>query len=136
MTKEAFIELVTADQPDAPAYFTYDAVLNTQGAADARRDARARAEADELERVLALAPSGAQMLDTRDPAEFAAAHSRAASTSASAASTPRGAARSLSRSADRDLIADPGRENEAATRLGRIGFDSVAGYLRGGMEAT
>ena len=27
------------------------------------------------------------------------------------------------------LIAEPGREVEAATRLGRIGFDTVAGYL-------
>src|SRR5271154_5488357 len=30
MTKDAFIRLVTADQPDAPAYFTYDAILNTR----------------------------------------------------------------------------------------------------------
>ena len=30
MSKAAFIELVTADQPDAPPYFTYDAVLNSQ----------------------------------------------------------------------------------------------------------
>src|SRR3984893_12546740 len=30
MSKEQFIQLVTADQPEAPAYFTYDAVLNSQ----------------------------------------------------------------------------------------------------------
>ena len=30
LSKEAFIELVTADQPDAPSYFTYDAVLNSR----------------------------------------------------------------------------------------------------------
>src|SRR5438046_8092603 len=30
MSKDAFIELVTVDQPDAPAYFTYDAVLNSR----------------------------------------------------------------------------------------------------------
>ena len=30
MSKAAFIELVTADQPDAPPYFTYDAVLNSK----------------------------------------------------------------------------------------------------------
>src|SRR6185437_1819612 len=30
MSKEAFIKVVTADQPDAPSYFTYDAVLNSQ----------------------------------------------------------------------------------------------------------
>jgi rhodanese-related sulfurtransferase len=32
------------------------------------------------------------------------------------------------------LVAEPGREIEAATRLGRIGFDMVAGYLDGGMQ--
>src|SRR5262245_18850126 len=30
MTKAAFLDIVTADQPDAPAYFTYDAVLNSR----------------------------------------------------------------------------------------------------------
>ena len=30
MSKAAFVELVTADQPDAPPYFTYDAVLNSK----------------------------------------------------------------------------------------------------------
>src|ERR1700737_4198496 len=30
MSREEFIRLVTADQPDAPAYFAYDAILNTR----------------------------------------------------------------------------------------------------------
>src|SRR5262249_56786087 len=30
MSKDEFIQVVTADQPDAPAYFTYDAVLNSE----------------------------------------------------------------------------------------------------------
>src|SRR5712692_7094676 len=30
MTRAAFVDLVTADQPDAPPYFTYDAVLNSR----------------------------------------------------------------------------------------------------------
>src|SRR6185437_11434573 len=30
MSKNDFVSLVTADQPDAPAYFTYAAVLNTR----------------------------------------------------------------------------------------------------------
>ena len=61
MSKAAFIDLVTADQPDAPAYSTYDAVLNS----------RERATLDEL---LAEQARGAQVLDTREPASFAAAH--------------------------------------------------------------
>ena len=40
-------------------------------------------------------------------------------------------------SPDRSLVivAELGQEEEAATRLGRIGFDAVAGYLDGGMAA-
>jgi rhodanese-related sulfurtransferase len=33
------------------------------------------------------------------------------------------------------IIAEPGREQEAALRLGRIGFDHVKGYLKDGMVA-
>ena len=33
------------------------------------------------------------------------------------------------------IIAEPGREQEAAIRLGRIGFDHVKGFLKDGMEA-
>jgi rhodanese-related sulfurtransferase len=33
------------------------------------------------------------------------------------------------------VIAEPGEEEESVMRLGRIGFDNVAGYLRDGMHA-
>jgi rhodanese-related sulfurtransferase len=33
------------------------------------------------------------------------------------------------------IIADPGREIESAVRLGRIGFDNVAGYLQDGLKS-
>jgi rhodanese-related sulfurtransferase len=33
------------------------------------------------------------------------------------------------------IIANPGRENESAIRLGRIGFDHVAGYLQNGLQS-
>lgn len=32
-------------------------------------------------------------------------------------------------------VADPGREEEVVTRLSRVGFDNVLGYLAGGVEA-
>jgi len=34
------------------------------------------------------------------------------------------------------MIADPGHENESALRLGRIGLDSVVGYLDGGFRSV
>jgi len=33
------------------------------------------------------------------------------------------------------IIADPGREHEAATRLGRIGFDHVVGCMKDGLRS-
>jgi glyoxylase-like metal-dependent hydrolase (beta-lactamase superfamily II) len=74
MSKERFVELVTADQPDAPAYFSYDAVLNSR-----ERPTLDQALARELkpltvDEAAAAVRDGAQLLDTRDPSEFAAAH--------------------------------------------------------------
>jgi hypothetical protein len=70
MSKAAFVELVTADQPDAPSYFNYDAVLNSQERPTLDQTLE-RIGALTLDQVLALQAVGAQVLDTRDPAEFA-----------------------------------------------------------------
>ena len=34
------------------------------------------------------------------------------------------------------IVADPGAEAESAMRLGRIGFDHVIGYLKGGLRSA
>src|SRR5216110_32874 len=74
MTKPAFIDLVTADQPDAPPYFAYDAVLNAKERPTLDEALARELNPMTLELVLALQRTGGQMLDTRDPVEFAAAH--------------------------------------------------------------
>jgi len=79
MTKGAFVELVTADQPDAPPYFTYDAVLNSKERPTLDETLARELNPMTLDQVLALQDVGGQLLDTRDPAEFAAAHLQAAS---------------------------------------------------------
>src|SRR5262245_53799106 len=73
MTKAAFVDLVTADQPDAPPYFTYDAVLNSQER-PTLDEALKHLTPMTLDQVLALKEVGAQIVDTRDPSDFAAAH--------------------------------------------------------------
>ena len=73
MSKDKFVELVTTDQPDAPAYFTYDAVLNSQERPTLDQTME-RVDALSLDQLLALQAVGAQVLDTRDAAEFAVAH--------------------------------------------------------------
>src|SRR5580692_4558284 len=60
MTKEEFIRLVTADQPDAPAYFTYDAILNTRERATLDRNLELVLHPVGLDEVLQMGDAGAQ----------------------------------------------------------------------------
>jgi glyoxylase-like metal-dependent hydrolase (beta-lactamase superfamily II) len=135
MTKEEFIRIVTADQPDSPAYFTYDAILNTKERATLdttlERELRPLALAEVIERR----DRGAQVLDTRDPTEYAGAHVRGSINIGLGGSYATWAGTLLSPDRPIVVVADPGREEESATRLGRIGFDNVAGFLDGGMQA-
>ena len=134
MSKEAFLQVVTADQPDAPAYFTYDAVLNSQER-PTLDDTLARVNPMTLDDVLALQEVGAQILDTRDPSEFAAAHLSGSINIGLGGQYATWAGTVLDRDHPIVIVSDPGRESEAATRLGRIGFDHVAGYLEGGLHS-
>src|SRR6266487_1790491 len=74
MTKAAFVDLVTADQPEAPAYFTYDAVLNSKERPTLDEALARELNPMTLDQVLALSEVGGQLLDTRDATDFAAAH--------------------------------------------------------------
>jgi rhodanese-related sulfurtransferase len=123
---------VTADQPDAPSYFTYDAVLNSQERPTLDQTLK-RISALTLEQLLALQGAGAQVLDTRDPAEFAAAHLAGSINIGLGGEYATWAGTVLNHEQPIVIIADPGREHEAAMRLGRIGFDQVVGYLEGGL---
>lgn len=135
MAKEDFIRLVTADQPEAPAYFTYDAILNTRERATLDVTLEQSLQPVELDEVLKMGDAGAQILDVRDAAEYAKGHMAGSiniglgGQYATWAGTVLDAARPIV------IIAEPGREQEAALRLGRIGFDHVKGYLRDGMVA-
>jgi hydroxyacylglutathione hydrolase len=135
MTKEQFIQVVTADQPDAPAYFTYDAVLNSQERDTLDRALEREMKPLRLDEMLELQKAGAQILDTRDPEEFAAAHLKGSINIGLGGQYATWAGTVLNHKDLIAIIADPGRESESAVRLGRIGFDNVAGYLRDGLKS-
>jgi len=135
MTKEEFVRVVTADQPDAPAYFTYDAILNTRERASLDKNLEQVLRPIELEEVLRLGDAGAQILDVRDPAEYAKDHLAGSINIGLGGQYATWAGTVLDRAKPIVIVAEPGREQEAALRLGRIGFDHVKGYLRGGMAA-
>ena len=134
MSRERFVEVVTTDQPDTPAYFTYDAVLNSRERPTLSEALERELQPLSLERVLELVGEGAQLLDTRDLADFEGAHLRGAVNVGLGGSFATWCGTVLDPGRAVVVVAEPGREVEAATRLGRIGFDSVAGFLEGGMQ--
>jgi rhodanese-related sulfurtransferase len=135
MTRDDFVRIVTADQPDAPDYFTYDAILNTKEHPTLDRSLERGLKPLGVDEAVRLGARGVQLVDVREPADFAGAHwagslnipldGKYATWAGTLLSPKRGIA----------LLSEPGREEEAATRLGRIGFDDVLGYLDGGMGA-
>lgn len=135
MSKQAFIELVTADQPEAPPYFTYDAVLNSQERPTLDDALGRELKPLQLDRVLELQTSGAQVLDTRESEEFATAHLAGSINIGLSGQYATWAGTVLNHEHPIVIIANPGRERESAVRLGRIGFDNVAGFLAEGMRS-
>lgn len=133
MSRDAFVDLVTADQPDAPPYFTYDAVLNTKERPTLEEALAERLRPLSLDEALALRNTGAQVLDARDGSDFAAAHLTGSINVGLVGQFATWAGTVLARDKPIVIIADPGREAEAALRLGRIGFDHIAGYLKDGL---
>ena len=135
MTADEFVSIVLAEQPDAPAYFTYDAVLNTKERPTLESTLRRGLRPLTLDEVLRMRNTGAQLLDTRDPAEFEGAHLVDSVNISLGGQFATWAGTLLDPARAIVIVATPGREWESAMRLGRIGFDNVAGYLEGGMAA-
>jgi hydroxyacylglutathione hydrolase len=135
MSKKAFIELVTADQPEAPPYFTYDAVLNSKERPTLDQALKRELKPLALDAVLTLQAEGAQLVDTRDPEEFGAAHLTGSINIGLTGQYATWAGTVLDRVHPIVIIAAPDREGESAIRLGRIGFDHIAGYLDNGLKS-
>ena len=135
MSKEEFIRMVVVDQPDAPQYFAFDAILNTRERVTLDSNLERVLHPVALDEVIRQGDAGAQVLDVRDAAEFAVGHLAGSINIGLGGQYATWAGTLLDRGKPIVIIAEPGREQEAALRLGRIGFDHVWGYLDGGMAA-
>ena len=85
--------------------------------------------------MIDLKGKGAQLLDARDPADFAGAHLADSLDIGLGGGYATWCGTLLDRERPIVIVVDPGKEEEATIRLGRIGFDYVGGYLEGGMQA-
>ncbi|MDW3177425.1 MAG: rhodanese-like domain-containing protein [Acidimicrobiia bacterium] len=127
MSKEKFIEVVTAGQTAPPAYFSYDAGLNR--ALRPLLDEAASPPEMTLEEVLASQRAGAVVLDTRGPEEFALGHLTGSVNIGMAGRYAEFAGGVITPETPMVIVADDGLEREAKNRLARIGFDNVVGFL-------
>src|SRR6202046_5153693 len=122
MSKEEFIRLVTADQPDAPPYFTYDAILNTRERATLDSNLEKVLRPINLADVLQMGDAAAQILDVLDPAEYAKGHLAGSINIGLGGQYATWAGTLLDRTTPIVLIADPGRGNESGGGSGALGF--------------
>ncbi|MBX7186122.1 MAG: MBL fold metallo-hydrolase [Vicinamibacteria bacterium] len=132
MDRDAFIRFLTKDVPETPAYFPMDVEINRRGAPALEPGMRPRPLG--AAEVKALQAAGAVVVDVRPSEEYAAG------------SVPQ----SLNIGLDGQFaswagtLVDPKRNIvivardeagavEARTRLARVGFEKVAGWLAGGI---
>ena len=131
MTKDEFVSMMTADLPEAPAYFPRDAEINRSGAR----------ELSELSPPQALSPQEVSqlrehvLLDVRSAADFGAGHVPGSVNIGLGGQFAIWAGSLIPLNASIVLIADTAAQvDEAVVRLARVGIENVKGYLEGGVE--
>lgn len=135
MSEAEFTALVTTDQPDAPQYFVYDAIMNRKERQTLDESLQLSLKPLGADELLRQQREGAQVLDVREPADYEGAHVANSINIGLSGRFATFAGILLDSDTPIVIVAEPGREEEAALRLGRIGYDHVVGYLEGGMAA-
>lgn len=127
MTEEQFVAVVTEGQSTAPMYFLHAAVTNRKARETFDEDAPLTAMS--TTDVVAARSRGAAIVDTRDDADFALGHLRGSINVGLGGRFAEYTGEVVTAGTPIVIVAEPGREREATTRLARIGFDTVVGYL-------
>lgn len=135
MSKEKFIELITADQPKTPQYFSYDAKYNMTAHKTLDEVLKASLKPLTVDEAIQKKNAGAHLLDGRESDDFAKRHVVDAISIPMKGHYATWAGTFLDHNKPVVVIAEPGKEREAAMRLGRIGFDNVVGYVKDGISA-
>lgn len=137
MSREAFIAAVTEGLTPPPAYFPKNVMMNVQGYESIDSVLKHGTQALGPETFEAAAnETGALMLDTRSPQDFAKCFiPNSVNIGIDGNFAPWVGALITDIRQDILLVADEGREEEVVTRLARVGYDHAIGYLKGGIAA-
>ena len=134
MTKEEFVQVVTADQASVPDYFPKDAEINRIGAVPLQEISRPAALSPA--EVFALRQQGHLVLDVRTGAEFGAGHVPGSLNIGLGGQFASWAGTLIALETPLLIVAsEEAHIDEAVTRLARVGIEGVKGYLDGGIYA-
>lgn len=137
MTKEEFIKEVTTGLVEPPAYFPLNVMMNIQGyeSIDKVLERGLHAMTPEAFETAAN-ETGALMLDVRDAQTFAKGFiPNSVNIGLEGSFAPWVGTLIPDIKHEILLICEPGTEEEVVTRLSRVGYDYVIGYLQGGVDA-
>ena len=137
MTKGEFIKEVTDGLAPPPQYFPENVKMNKEGYESIDTVMKRGAQALSPDAFEATANiTGAVILDTRSPGEFAKAFiPNAINIGLDGQFAPWVGALIPDLKQEILLITEVGKEEETVIRLARVGYDNTIGYLRGGMAA-
>lgn len=131
MTKADFVRMMTAELPEAPAYFPLSVRRNRAGAASLEEIEKPRAmSAEEVQQFQGL------ILDVRNADEYGAAHISGSLNIGLGGQFASWAGTLIESEAPLVIVAESEEKtDEAVMRLARVGIESVEGFLKGGIEA-
>lgn len=134
--KAAFIKAVTDGLTPPPAYFGMNVAMNKKGYDhfdDVLNQGMQALSAEDFETV--AEETGALILDTRENTEFTNGFiPQSVNIGLNGDFAPWAGALIVDVKQPILLITENGKEEEAVTRLSRVGFDTVLGHLKGGFD--
>ena len=134
MSKDEFVQMMTADLAEAPVYFPKDAEINRSGARGLSELQPPQALTPQ--QVLELRDQGHVLLDVRTAADFGAAHVPGSMNIGLGGQFAMWAGSLIPLNAAIVVIADTGAQvDESVVRLARVGIENVKGYLDGGVQS-
>ncbi|MNP97877.1 Beta-lactamase hydrolase-like protein [compost metagenome] len=137
MTEAEFVTEVTEGLLPPPAYFGMNVAMNKKGYQSFEtvlNNGMRAIEVSDFEKV--ADDTGALLLDTRNNADFAKGFiPQSINIGINGDFAPWVGALIADVNQPIILITDAGREEEAVTRLSRVGFDNLIGHLKGGFDA-
>lgn len=134
-SKDAFIREVTDGILPPPQYFFEDARINREGYEPIDQVIRANSKGLSFEEVKNLLSQDALILDTRSADEFEKGFITGSLNIGLNGQFAVWVGTLVKIEQPLILVTDEGKENESVLRLARVGYENVAGYLKGGIHA-